>query len=94
MRLMASYPAFRVAVIRGGSVAGLHLALGARGLSADYVLATPNADISGMAKSARQRFHDRPASPPWELIEEGVVDEVIPGEEIALRIESILNERT
>lgn len=93
MRLMATYPAFRLAVISGGSIAAIHLALGALGFSADYVLATRDADISVMTKSAREAFGDSTVFAPEELLASGIISEVVAKQELALRIESVISER-
>lgn len=93
MRQMASYPAFRLAVISGGSIAAIHLALGALSFSADYVLATRDADISVMTESARKAFGDSTVFTPEGLLASGIINEVVATPELALRIESIISER-
>jgi len=93
MRLLHSYPAFRLAIIDGGSIAAVHLALGSLGSSADYVLATADADIHVMTKDARMVFSDSTTTTPRELLAAGIISEVVVEPELTMRIESVLRER-
>jgi acetyl-CoA carboxylase carboxyltransferase component len=93
MRLMDSYPTFRLAIINGGSIAAVHLALGALGSSADYVLATADAEISTMTKSARRAFSDSTVFTPQDLLAVGVISEIVTKAELTSRIEFLISER-
>lgn len=93
MRLIDSHPAFRLAIIDGGSIAAVHLALGALGSSADYVIATADVDISVMTKSARRVFSDSTVFAPQDLLKAGVISEIVTKAELISRIESVLSER-
>lgn len=94
MRLMGAYPALRIAVITGGSIAAIHLALGVLNFSADYVIATAETDISPITKSARGAFSDAKPQTPSDLLRNGLVSEVVSDGNLALKIEALLrNER-